>query len=63
LKTFPDPDAARAMRDIGLRYVVVHAAQPGAAGMVEPAAASDDYRLLARFDRDYLFQVIPKEAH
>ena len=63
LKTFPDPDAAAAMRDIGLRYVVVHAAQPGAAGMVEPAAASDDYRLLARFDRDYLFQVQPKEAH
>src|SRR6185295_9399131 len=30
LKTFPDPDAASAMREIGLRYVVVHAAQPGA---------------------------------
>jgi hypothetical protein len=63
LKTFPDPDAASAMRDIGLRYIVVHAGQPGADAMVEPAAASGDYRLLARFDRDYLFQVLPKEAH
>jgi hypothetical protein len=63
LKTFPAPDAALAMRDIGLRYVVVHAAQAGAAAMIEPATASDDYRLLARFDRDYLFAVVPKEAH
>jgi hypothetical protein len=63
LKTFPDPDAASAMRDIGLRYIVVHSAQPGAEAMIGPASASDDFRLLARFDRDYLFQVQPKEAH
>src|SRR5262249_41416814 len=60
LKTFPDPDAASAMRDIGLRYVVVHAAARGAEGIVEAATASADYHLLARFERDYLFQVLPK---
>jgi hypothetical protein len=58
LKTFPDPAAASTMRDIGLKYVVVHGARREAGGLVEPARASGDFRLLARFDQDYLFQVV-----
>jgi hypothetical protein len=60
LKQFPDATAASTMRHIGLRYVVVHAARPEAAPLVPAATASDDFRLLARFDRDYLFQVVPE---
>jgi hypothetical protein len=41
---------------------VVHAAQPGADGLVGPATTSADFRLLARFDRDYLFQVVQTGA-
>jgi hypothetical protein len=62
LKTFPDPVAASAMRDIRLTYVVVHGGAPGTEGLAERASASADFQLLARFDRDYLFQVLPKEA-
>jgi hypothetical protein len=62
LKAFPDAAAASTMRDIGLRYIVVHAAQPGADGLVGPATTSADFRLLARFDRDYLFQVVQTGA-
>jgi hypothetical protein len=62
LKTFPDRVAAAAMRDSGVSYVVVHGAKPAAADLIAPALASADYRLLARFDRDYLFQVVPAAA-
>ena len=58
LKTFPGADAAAAMRESGVTYIVVHALKPGAAGLVPPALASPDYRLLARFAGDYLFQVV-----
>ena len=57
LKQFPDPTAASTMREVGVRYVVVHSAQPAAAGLLATAQASADFRQLARFDRDYLFQV------
>jgi hypothetical protein len=57
LKQFPDPMAASTMREVGVRYVVVHSAQPAAAGLLATAQASADFRQLARFDRDYLFQV------
>jgi hypothetical protein len=59
LKTFPDRAAAATMRDVGVTYIVVHTGQGGADALVEPARASTDFRLLARFDRDYLFQVVP----
>src|SRR5438094_610114 len=62
LKTFPEPAAATTMRDIGLKYVVVHGARREAEGLVEPARASGDFQLLARFDQDYLFQVVPAPA-
>jgi hypothetical protein len=59
LKGFPDHAAASTMRHVGVRYVVVHAARPDAAALVPAASADDDFQLLARFDRDYLFQVVP----
>ena len=59
LKTFPEAAAASTMRDVGVRYVVVHTARPGAEGLIAPARASGDFRLLVRFDRDYLFEVAP----
>jgi hypothetical protein len=39
--------------------VVLHAAQRGAEHLLAPAEASHDFQLLVRFDRDYLFEVIP----
>ena len=62
LKTFPEPAAALAMRDIGLKYVVVHGARREAEGLVDPARASGDFQLLARFDHDYLFEVVAAPA-
>lgn len=59
LTRFPDVVSASAMRDIGLAYVVVHGATAEAAAMTSAAAGSTDFRQLARFDRDYLFQVVP----
>jgi hypothetical protein len=59
LKTFPDHDAAVAMRQSGIAYVVVHGRKPAGANMIGVALESRDYRLLAHFDRDYLFQVVP----
>jgi hypothetical protein len=59
LKKFPDGDAAAAMREVGVNYVIVHSIKPGAADLIPPARASGDFRLLAHFDWDYLFQVVP----
>jgi len=59
LKMFPRAAAASTMREIGVTYVVVHAAAAGADAMIGPATTSPDFRLLARFDRDYLFQLVP----
>ena len=59
MKRFPDPAAAAAMREAGVRYVVLHAGQREAEDLLAPAEASSDFRLLVRFDRDYLFEVVP----
>ncbi|MGH9139530.1 MAG: hypothetical protein ACRD2I_00155, partial [Vicinamibacterales bacterium] len=59
MKRFPDPDAAATMRTTGVKYVVLHAGQRGAEDLLAPAEASPDFRLLVRFDRDYLFEVVP----
>jgi hypothetical protein len=56
LKTFPDPASARTMRDAGILYVVLHGHHVPA--LVGPAQVSGDFRLLARFEDDYLFEVI-----
>jgi hypothetical protein len=59
MKRFPDPDAAATMRATGVKYVVLHAGQRGAEHLLAPAEASADFQLLVRFDRDYLFEVVP----
>jgi hypothetical protein len=58
LKRFPEVDAASTMREVGVAYVVLHADQPGADGVLAPARASPDFRLLGRFEQDYLFEVV-----
>jgi hypothetical protein len=62
LKAFPDASAASTMRDEGIAYVVLHAGQGGAEAALGPARASPDFRLLARFEQDYLFEVVPAHA-
>jgi hypothetical protein len=57
MKRFPDQDAAATMRASGVKYVVLHAAQRGAQDLLAPAEVSHDFQLLARFDRDYVFEV------
>jgi len=59
LKTFPDAPSADTMRRVGLVYVVLHGHHSPA--LVGPARASSDFRLLARFEDDYLFEVIRKQ--
>ncbi len=60
LQTFPEPAAAAAMRDAGITYVVVHAAKyPVASSDVAArAGASQDFRLIARFENDYVFAIV-----
>ena len=62
MKRFPDPSAAETMRTTGVKYVVLHAGQRGGEDLLAPAGASADFRLRARFDRDYLFEVVPAES-
>lgn len=59
LERFPDVAAASTMREVGIAYVILHSDQTGASDLVTPAEASPDFRLLARFNRDYLFGVLP----
>ena len=60
LKAFPDPPCAETMRQTRIRYVVLHARSlpHGAGDVVVRARASADFRLLARFDTDYVFEVV-----
>jgi hypothetical protein len=59
MAAFPDPAAVAAIREAGVRYVVVHAARypAGGADAVEKGRASGAFRLLARFEDDYVFEI------
>jgi hypothetical protein len=59
VSAFPDASAVTAMKDTGIRYLVVHARQypAGGADAVKTGLASSGFRLLARFDQDYLFEI------
>jgi hypothetical protein len=58
LQTFPAPTSLEAMRETGIRYVVVHAvADPYQGGLPRP---DDGVRLVARVGNDYLFEVSPR---
>lgn len=56
---FPEHASVAALHDAGIRYVVVHANQysGGGADAVEKSRTSGGFRLLARFENDYLFQI------
>jgi hypothetical protein len=59
MSSFPEPAAISAMREAGIRFVVVHAAKHPADGVaaMEKSRASGEFRLLARFEDDYLFEI------
>jgi hypothetical protein len=58
LKTFPAPGSLEAMREVGIRYVVLHGA--AAPSLAAQASTSDQVRLVARFQNDYLFELPPR---
>lgn len=61
VNAFPGPNSAIRMRNLGIDYVVLHTARypDGAAALLAEALASQDFRMVARVDDDYLFQVRP----
>lgn len=59
MNAFPGPNNAKAMRDAGVDYVILHAARypDHAAAILRDAAALPDYELVLRDGDDYLFSV------
>ncbi len=64
VNAFPGVNSAIRMRALGIDHVVLHAARyaDGAAVILKEAAASPDFRLVARMGDDYLFEVLPALA-
>ena len=61
MMAFPGPNNAKAMRSLGVEYVVFHAArQPAEAqSIIQEALRLGEYQLVARVGTDYLFKVLP----
>lgn len=61
VNAFPGANAATRMRALGIDYVVVHTARfpDHAVALLEHARASEDFRLVAGMDGDYLFHLLP----
>jgi hypothetical protein len=61
---FPGPNNARTLRQLGIDYVVLHAARfpDGARELLRAALSSPEYRLVARVGSDYLFGVNPEPS-
>jgi hypothetical protein len=57
LRQFPNAESAAAMRQAGITYVVLHTIRAEERALVEQTRTSPDFRQLARFDYDYLFEV------
>jgi hypothetical protein len=57
LSTFPSAQAAGLARTLGVRYFVVHADSPDVRQSVADAQHSADFRLVAAFGSDFLFEV------
>jgi hypothetical protein len=58
LARFPAQEAARRMRELAVRYVIVHGARArDAAERAGEARSSGDFELLAQFEKDYLYRV------
>ena len=57
--TFPDPEAIESIRDVGIRYVVIHSAEyPAGPSAVERARVDQRFRLISSFEADYLFEIL-----
>jgi hypothetical protein len=63
MRAFAGANSARTMRRLGVDYVVLHTARypDQAADILVEAKASPDFVLVARFDHDYLFRVLPSQ--
>jgi hypothetical protein len=61
MRAFPGPNNARTMRDLGIEYVVFHAArQPAEAeSIIREALQIGEYELVEQVGTDYLFRVLP----
>jgi hypothetical protein len=60
MMAFPGPNNARTMRQLGIDYVVFHAARyPDGAAIAEMARRMSEYELVVRIGTDYLFRVRP----
>jgi hypothetical protein len=59
LKAFPGPNNAKTMRELGVDYIVVHAARypDRAAEILREAMVRPEYELVAQDGHDYLFRV------
>jgi hypothetical protein len=57
LKTFPAPTSLDAMRETGIRYVVVRAASDSLRAVTP---GPPDVRLVGHFDNDYLYEVLSR---
>jgi hypothetical protein len=60
MRAFAGPNSARRMRQLGVKYVVLHADQDPAP--LEEALHSPDFRLIAHAGQVYLFGVTPSAA-
>jgi hypothetical protein len=60
MMAFPGPNNARTMRQLGVDYVVLHAARyPDGKAIAEAAMQMSDYELAGQIGTDYLFRVRP----
>lgn len=60
MMAFPGPNNARSMRELGVEYVVYHAARiPDGKSTADLAAGMREYELVARIGDDYVFRVRP----
>lgn len=61
IATFPDPESATALRDMGVNYVIVHAErfEDGARRVLADAQTSPDFSLIASDGPQVLFEVRP----
>jgi len=59
---FPGPNSAVRMRELGIDYVVLHAARypDRAAAILAEARTSRDFQQVARIGDDYLFRLLPQ---
>jgi hypothetical protein len=61
MKAFPGPNNARSLRELGVDYVVFHAARfPDGVAVAQAAARMEEYQVVGQIGTDYLFRVRPR---